>query len=190
MPDSRHQPGPVAPGPSLPQRTLLIVLRVAIGWHFLYEGVTKVLDGGWSSAGALAVTQGPLAGVFREMSSHWRLLDVVDVGMSWGLTVIGLALVLGLFTRLATLSAAFLLGLFYLMNPPLPGFEFVPGEGAYLVVNKNLVELLALLVLWAFPTGRWAGLDRILVRRWGRAVVRRSAAAAAKTPGPRLEDAA
>jgi hypothetical protein len=39
------------------------------------------------------------------------------------------------------------------------------AEGAYLFVNKNLVELAAVLVIFAFRTGRIAGLDLLLGRR-------------------------
>jgi len=164
------------------QQVALVVLRVAIGWHFLYEGWLKIQDSGWSSAGALAVAQGPFAGVFRELSTHWRLLDVVDRAMSWGLTAVGLGLVLGLMTRMATLAGACLLVLFYLMNPPLPGTEFLQGEGSYLIVNKSLVELFALGVLLAFPTGTWAGLDRLLPGRGRRS--RRNATGQDPVRGP------
>ena len=35
-------------------------------------------------------------------------------------------------------------------------------EGSYLLVNKNLIELAALAVLWLFPTGKIIGLDRLI----------------------------
>ena len=35
------------------QEALLVLLRVAIGWHFLYEGVVKILNPGWTAAGFL-----------------------------------------------------------------------------------------------------------------------------------------
>jgi hypothetical protein len=52
-----------------------------------------------------------------------------------------------------------------------------PGnEGAYLFVNKNLVEAAAVLAVFAFRTGRIAGLD-LLRRRVGRARPRAEEAA-------------
>jgi thiosulfate dehydrogenase [quinone] large subunit len=51
----------------------------------------------------------------------------------------------------------------YVIQPPLPGVpEPAKSEGTYLFVNKNTVELLALLVLAVTPSGRWVGLDRLL----------------------------
>jgi len=35
------------------------------------------------------------------------------------------------------------------------------AEGAYLLVNKNLIELAAVLAILAFRTGRIAGLDTL-----------------------------
>ena len=36
------------------KKAVLLLLRIAVGWHFLYEGVVKLFDPGWSSAGYLA----------------------------------------------------------------------------------------------------------------------------------------
>ena len=48
----------------------LVVLRMAIGWQFLYEGMWKLdtFDTArpWSSAGYLKNAQGPLRDKFRE----------------------------------------------------------------------------------------------------------------------------
>ena len=50
-----------------------------------------------------------------------------------------------------------------LCNPPLVGYFYsIPTEGSYLIVNKNLVELCALAVIFATGSGQFAGLDRIM----------------------------
>ena len=47
--------------------------------------------------------------------------------------------------------------------PPSPGCRRRPeAEGHYLFVNKNLIEMLALLVLATTHSGRWLGLDGLL----------------------------
>jgi hypothetical protein len=38
----------------------------------------------------------------------------------------------------------------------------MPAEGSYLVVNKILIELMAMGVLLAFPTNKLFGLDRLI----------------------------
>jgi hypothetical protein len=55
-----------------------------------------------------------------------------------------------------------MLALFYLSAIPLTGAP-VPGqEGEYLLVSKNLIELVAVAVVLAFRTERIAGLDLLL----------------------------
>ena len=41
-------------------------------------------------------------------------------------------------------------------HPPQPG-----AEGHYLIVSKNLVELIACLVIATTPSGHWVGLDAL-----------------------------
>jgi hypothetical protein len=99
-----------------------------------------------------------------------------------GLTLVGLALVMGLLTRFASVCGILLLALYYVANPPLIGTEFgVPSEGHYLVINKNLVEMAALLLIMAFPTQRLPGLDRLLGLWRSR---RRPASTGAGEPAP------
>ena len=75
--------------------------------------------------------------------------------------MVGLGLIVGLFTSVASVGAAAFLVLFYLATPPWPGLpEPSIAEGHYLFVNKNLIELIAVLALVVTPTGEWFGLDR------------------------------
>ena len=61
------------------QQTSLVILRTLVGWHFLYEGYTKLLHPAWSLAGAplppwssaayLKAATGPLAPLFHWMGN-------------------------------------------------------------------------------------------------------------------------
>jgi thiosulfate dehydrogenase [quinone] large subunit len=145
------------------QMTTIVVLRVLIGWHFLYEGVAKMTTPGWSAAGYLLQSRGAFSGLFRWMASSPDVLAIVNPMNVWGLTLIGLGLILGCFTRLAAASGILLILLFYVCNPPFVGYFYsIPVEGSYLIVNKNLVELAALAVVLVTNSGRAAGLDRII----------------------------
>ncbi|MBT4864133.1 MAG: DoxX family protein, partial [Planctomycetaceae bacterium] len=88
----------------------------------------------------------------------------------WALLIIGVLLMTGLFSRLSAVAAAGLLMSFYLAMPPWPGFvEFQAAAGpehSY-IVNKNLIEIFALLAIAALPTGQWFGLDAIISRLCG-----------------------
>ncbi len=178
---------------SIFQLTMLVVLRVVVGWHFLYEGLSKLFINGWSSEGYLSVSKWIFAPFFQWIAATPTVLAIVDFLNIWGLILVGLGLMFGALTRTAAFFAMILLSLYYLANPPFIGMDFgVVTEGNYLVVDKNMVELFALAVILLFPTGRFIGLDRYIAflrQRKTREPVdsspEKSAAAAQKTPPPK-----
>jgi thiosulfate dehydrogenase [quinone] large subunit len=148
------------------QLVALVSLRMLIGWHFLYEGVAKLSNPYWTSAGYLQESKGWFSGFFMDLANNPGALGVVDNLNQWGLLLIGLALLVGVFSRTAAFAGVILLALYYLAAPPFPTLEYVmPSEGSYLIVNKILVELAALLVIVGFPTAHRIGLDRLLFRK-------------------------
>ena len=143
------------------QLIFLVVLRIAIGWHFLYEGIVKLFMVNWSAASYLENSRWIFSGFFKWIAANPTVLNLVDFLMVCGLILIGLGLMLGALTRIATWSGIFILTLFYVAYPPFIGLDYgVPSEGMYLIVNKNLIELLTLLLLARFSTGHIWGLDR------------------------------
>lgn len=147
------------------QKTILVILRFAIGWHFFYQGFGKAISPFWTSEGYLKASWGP----FVKIAETPWLLAITDYTVVAGLMIIGLLLMLGLFSRLAAVLGVFLLGLIYLAVPPLDytGFVISTTQGSELYVDKNLIEILALVTVGSFPTGRIMGLD-ILVSHWWR----------------------
>jgi thiosulfate dehydrogenase [quinone] large subunit len=157
------------------QQFTLVALRTVIGWHFLYEAYYKIISSSawspagkplerWTSAGYLKGASGPLAGLFQRVinagGTPW-----LDRGVKIGLLLVGLSLILGLFTRLGSWGALIFLTLFYLLYIPTMGVPQPNNEGTYLIVNKTLIEAIAVCVLLAFNSGAIAGLDLLLRRR-------------------------
>ena len=141
----------------------ITLLRVIVGWHFLYEGIAKLTSTSWSAAGYMKASRGPFADFFKWIATQPNLLDNANLVTMWGLTIVGILLILGLFTRLASLGGIGFILLFYFANPPFVGYFYsLPTEGSYLIINKNLVELCALVVILVTGSGRFAGLDRLL----------------------------
>ena len=141
----------------------LVILRVIVGWHILYEGVAKLINPYWSSAAFLLDAKWIFSGIAKAIVSNPALLTISDYVNVWGLTIIGFCLLLGVFSRYACIGGMTLITLYYLFSPPLLGLEYSrPGEGSYLIVNKNLIEIFALYILYLFPTSHKIGLDRIL----------------------------
>ena len=80
----------------------------------------------------------------------------------FGLVAIGVCLILGILTLLAALSGAAFLAMIYFSMPPWPGLPPNPrAEGHYWIVSKNLVELIACLVIATTPSGHWIGFDAL-----------------------------
>ncbi|HPF03638.1 MAG TPA: DoxX family protein [Bacteroidales bacterium] len=145
---------------------LLALLRIVTGWHFLYEGLTKIFNPAWSARPYLEGSRWILGDFFRWMASGDTGLGIINIANEWGLTLIGLALVLGLFTRLASWAGVLMLVFYYLAYPPFGGYSYgAINEGSYLVVNKNLIEMVVLLVLAFTRSGEFFGLENIVKRR-------------------------
>lgn len=132
---------------------LATLLRMAIGWHFLYEGLVKAWSPYWSSAGFLAESKWLLADFFHWIVAHPAALQIVDFLNTAGLILIGIGLLLGVWVRTSGVAAILLLILYYLANPALIGYySGMRSEGSYLLIDKNLIELLAVLFVMFYPT--------------------------------------
>ncbi|HBL33976.1 MAG TPA: DoxX subfamily [Porphyromonadaceae bacterium] len=141
----------------------LVLLRVLIGWYFLYEGTAKLFTPNWSASAYLLDSKGLFAPLFTLLAENPTLLSVTNFINIYGLILVGLSLILGLFNKLGYWGAIVFLILFYLSHPPMLNVEYLlPAEGSYLWVDKNLVMLGAVMVLSYFPTSHLIGFDRII----------------------------
>lgn len=151
------------------QTTWLVVLRLVIGWHFLYEGLVKVLNPGWTAYPYLMDSQGFFAQFYQNIAGNPGFLEVSNYVNIWGLTLIGLGLILGCLSRYASIGGIVFLALYYLSHPPFIGAEYMmPTEGSYLWIDKNIIEIVALMVLIYFPTSHVIGLDRFIFKNFKR----------------------
>ncbi len=94
----------------------------------------------------------------------WTPQQKIDHLTIWALLGIGGLLMIGLASRGAAIAAAVLLLSFYLAIPPWPGVEELletAGPEHSFIVNKNLIEVIALLAIACMPTGQWFGIDRL-----------------------------
>ncbi len=148
---------------ALPELIALVALRVAIGWHFMYEGVSKLFQDNWTAYAFLMDSQGWFSGWFQSLAGNPTALAITDQLNMWGLTLIGFALITGTFSKFAKAGAIVLLLFYFAAQPPLIMAEYLfPSEGTYLWVNKTLIEMLAVGVLFVFPTAHIVGVDRLL----------------------------
>lgn len=142
----------------------LFVLRIVIGWYFLYEGIAKVVSSNWTSYGYLMDSGGVFAPLFKSLAQNPDLMRIVDILNIYGLMIIGVLLIFGLFEKLAYIGAIALLALYYLSHPAsLNAVYALPPEGSYLWINKNVVMMCSIIVLMVFPTANYLGLDRLFL---------------------------
>ena len=130
----------------------------------LQEDAMKLLEVSQLSRGRLAPPLSPI-----------RIVDTLTIA---GLAGLGILLIIGLFTRFAALSAAFMVLGFYLAMPPFPGVPEAPGPEHSFIVNKNLIEVFALLALSSVPTGYWFGMDKLVAGFLSKRKLAKSAAKA------------
>lgn len=100
------------------------------------------------------LAKGPVPAPMTKMRS-------INLQTMYGLAIVGVLLMAGLFTRLAALGGFGLLMMFYLAIPPWPGTPPEVGIEHNFIVNKVLVEAIACLALVTLPTGRWFGVDAL-----------------------------
>ncbi|HOG96235.1 MAG: hypothetical protein WBK43_02410 [Prolixibacteraceae bacterium] len=123
------------------------VLRMAIGWHFLYEGFVKLAAGEWSSYSYLVNATGPFPGFYHWLASAPALVNVVDFLNVWGLILAGLALFLGILTSVAIVGGILLLLLYYFAYPPFGSGLISNVSGQFYIIDRNFLEALTLLLL-------------------------------------------
>lgn len=141
----------------------LVVVRILLGWYLLYEGLAKLFNPHWSSFGYLKSAQGFLSSFFHGLADNPQTIEIVNQLNIWGLIAIGCALILGLFGRFTSLAGAFLILLYYLAHPPLIHVnEVLLSTENTLWVDKNLIFIGVLVLLYLFPTSTFIGIDRFI----------------------------
>jgi thiosulfate dehydrogenase (quinone) large subunit len=151
------------PNFSAAQRFALVLLRILIGWHFLYEGVIKAYNPSWTAKGYL-LSASILKPFFAWLASD-SLISTINILNIAGLMAVGISLLMGIKVRWGCLAGILLLAFYYLAHPPFPGLPQAPSEGSYWIVNKNLIEMAALLVIFQFPLTAVFGLENLFEKK-------------------------
>lgn len=134
------------------QKISLFLLRISLGWLFFWAGITKVLNPEWSAAGYLKGAK-TFVGFYQWLTSP-GILPIINFVNEWGLTLLGIALILGIFVRLSSVLGAVLMFLYYL---PILQFPY-PNPYSFLV-DEHIIYIFALLMLVSAHAGRVWGLE-------------------------------
>ncbi|MDH6304393.1 putative membrane protein YphA (DoxX/SURF4 family) [Parabacteroides sp. PF5-5] len=142
-------------------RVIITILRMAIGWHFLYEGLTKLFAENWSAESFLSNTFGFTSGIYHWMAASPVRMQVIDLLNIYGLIFIGLALFIGVFIRWASLGGIALLVLYYFAYPPFGISLLGAHDGSVFIVNKIFVEAVMLIFIF-FYKEKGYGIDELI----------------------------
>jgi len=136
----------------------VLALRLMMGFAFLEAGLSKLLAWPFDASGYLlnvAATNGnPLMGLFHWMGSTPWFVSFLNVAVPVGEFLIGVALILGVMTRLAAFFGAFMMLMFYFGN-----WSVEHG-----LINGDFAYMLVFLAVAAFGAGRIVGLDALIER--------------------------
>lgn len=140
---------------------LWIIFRLYAGWQWLQAGLAKVGEDAWTGDNAGAAITGFVRGALERAGGEhpdvqnwyaWFLENVVlpNAGVwgflvAWGEVLVGLALIVGLFTGIAAFFGAFM-NMNYLLS------------GA--VSTNPVLLIIAIFLILAWKTAGWWGLDR------------------------------
>ncbi len=128
-------------------------LRVIMGWFYFYAGITKVMNPEWTSIGYMKSAQS--AGWLFQWLSNPQILSVVDFLVKWGMTMLGVSLLLGIFVRLSAYLGILLMFLLYL---PILKFPMV-GTHSY-IVDEHIIYIAVLFLLVQFKAGHVGGMEK------------------------------
>lgn len=170
---------------------LFTLIRILIGWHFLYEGLVKLLNPNWSAAIYLLESTWVFSGFFKSIASNPDLLTAVNFINIWGLILIGIGLFIGFFTRVSAISGAALLFLYFVAQPPFTGLILSGNvEGNYIWVNKNLIEIVTLILIFKLPRQWYFSLDNLFLelKKNKKTEKRTGAIEVPKTDNPEFSD--
>ena len=134
------------------QKVSLFLLRVSLGWMFFYAGITKILNPEWSAFGYLKGAK-TFAGFYQFLTQP-GILPITNFVNEWGLTLLGISLILGVFVRLSSILGAALMLLYYF-----PILDFPYPNAHSFVIDEHIIYALALILLAAWRAGRTYGLE-------------------------------
>jgi thiosulfate dehydrogenase [quinone] large subunit len=148
---------------SRPTRILLGLIRFSLGWLYFYAGITKLVNPDWSAQGYLLGAK-QFTGFYHALASP-ALLPFVNFLNQWGLTLLGLSLMLGIGIRLSAPLGALLMLLYYLPQ------SFPQLSATSYVVDEHVIYACALLLLATLRAGHTSG-GALADRFWGLPLLR------------------
>lgn len=139
-------------------RIVIFILRLVLGWLFLYSGITKILDPSWSAEGIIGGAK-TFSAFFHWLSLSQNIGWVNSVN-AWGQALIGLSLMSGLLVKWSSVFGMLMMALYYLAVLNFP----YPNAHSYLV-DDHIIYFLIFLLLYFVNAGKFWGLDILFKKK-------------------------
>jgi thiosulfate dehydrogenase [quinone] large subunit len=144
---------------SITERVIILYLRVAMAWTFLYPAFRQIASPEFSVAGFLSHTK-----TFHDFFSIFATpsaAHVLSVLVAYGHLLIGLSLLVGLLVRLSAGFGAILMIVYWMAHMDWPYIE----DKTNFIVDQHLVYAGVLLYLGVVRAGRFWGLEAWVQRK-------------------------
>ena len=133
----------------------LLFLRLGMGWLFVYAGISKIVNPDWTAMGYLQSSK-MLSDIYGWLALPGNII-FVDFLNEWGLTLIGVALIVGAAVKYASYFGILLMLLYYF-----PTLEFPYVNGHSFIVDDHIIYILVFLLFIGTRAGELWGFDRYL----------------------------
>jgi thiosulfate dehydrogenase [quinone] large subunit len=134
-------------------RTLILLLRLALAWVFLYAASHQVFVANFSIAGFLNSTK-TFHGLFAPLTTP-GVVNVVSFLVAYGHLLIGLSLLSGLLVRVSSIFGIAIMLIYWMAHMDFPYIS----DPNNLLVDEHIVYALVLGLLIATHAGHIFGLD-------------------------------
>lgn len=124
-----------------------VALRLLLGWYMFFAGIEKVINPEWTAAGFLSTAK-----TFPEFYAWFALPGNawwIDPLNAWGITLVGVALLIGVGKYIAPWTGAFLMVMYYF-----PHYVF-PSVPHGFIVESHIIYAVAF-ILVSFMPEAWA----------------------------------
>lgn len=132
---------------------VLTAARIVLGWLMLYAGLAKLLTPEWTAGGFLMGAK-TFAGFYAWLATP-GLIGIVNFLNAWGLVLLGVSLIFGLFVRWTAWPGVALMALYYFASNAFPS---VPNG---FLVDEHVIYALLLILFFYANAGEHFGLDAL-----------------------------
>lgn len=138
---------------------LIATLRICMGWLFAWNGWLHISDKDWSAISYIQRTN-----TFESLYAWFTKPDIfewVHFLNSWGILVLGVCLIIGFSTRLASIFGIIAVTLYYI--PLIGKFPFLTNGSLF--ISEHIFYILILLALIFLNAGQYFGFGKKLIVR-------------------------